>query len=340
MSNRVFIIAEAGVNHNGNINIALQMIEIAKKAGVDAIKFQSFKTEKLVSAKAPKAEYQLKTTSQEESQFEMIKKLELSIQDHITLKKHCENNGILFLSSPFDIESADFLNELGMNIFKIPSGEIINLPYLKHIGNYRKEVILSTGMSTMEDIQNALEVLISSGTKKDQITVLHCNTEYPTPLEDVNLRAMLSIKDKFGVKIGFSDHTNGIDVPIAAVALGAEVIEKHFTLSRDLEGPDHKASLEPKELEAMVNSIRNIEIAISGSGIKELSKSEKKNIMIARKSVHLIKSVKKGEIIEENNLIPMRPGDGISPMEWYSIIGKKTNKDLPNMHKLTWEDLV
>ncbi len=335
----VFIIAEAGVNHNGDINLAKQLIDIAADSGVDAVKFQTFRTDKLVSKTASKAEYQKESTSREESQHEMIKRLELSNDDHLILKEYCKIKSVKFLSSPFDVESADFLNNLGIDIFKIPSGEITNLPYLQHIGKFGKEVILSTGMSTIEDIRNALEILIKSGTNKNQIIVLHCNTEYPTPLEDVNLQAMLTIRNELKVKIGYSDHTKGIDIPIAAVALGALVIEKHFTISRNMEGPDHKASIEPDELKRMVQSIRNVEIAISGNGIKEPSNSEKKNILIARKSVHLAKSLSQGALLDDSCLIALRPGDGISPMNWEILIGKKTVRDLPYMHKLKWEDL-
>lgn len=339
MRTPVYIIAEAGVNHNGDINLAKKLIDIAAESGVDAVKFQTFRTDKLVSKTASKADYQKKSTSKEESQHEMIKRLELSHEDHLILKEHCKAKGVHFLSSPFDIESADFLNNLGMNIFKIPSGEITNLPYLRHIGKFGKEVILSTGMSTLEEIKSALEILSKSGTNKDQIIVLHCNTEYPTPLEDVNLHAMLSIRDELNVRIGYSDHTKGIDIPIAAVALGALVIEKHFTISRNMEGPDHKASIEPDELKRMVQAIRNVEIAISGSGIKEPSNSEKKNIPIARKSIHLAKPLTKGAILDESCLLALRPGDGISPMNWDNLIGKELTRDLPYIHKLRWEDL-
>ena len=339
MHTPVFIIAEAGVNHNGDINLAKQLIDIAADSGVDAVKFQTFRTDKLVSKTASKAEYQKESTSKEESQHEMIKRLELSSEDHLILKEHCKVKGVQFLSSPFDIESADYLNSLGMNIFKIPSGEIINLPYLRHIGKFGKEVILSTGMSTLEEIKKALEILTKSGTNINQVIVLHCNTEYPTPLEDVNLQAMLTIRDELKVRVGYSDHTKGIDIPIAAVALGAMVIEKHFTISRNMEGPDHKASIEPDELKRMVQAIRNVEIAISGNGIKEPSNSEKKNISIARKSIHLAKSLTQGTLLDESCLIALRPGDGISPMNWYNVIGKEAIRDLPYMHKLRWEDL-
>jgi len=321
-----FIIAEAGVNHNGSIALAYQLIDAAKDAGADAVKFQTFNADSLVSKKAEKAEYQKKTSSTEEAQYEMIKKLELSVDDHKKLIDYCKNINIQFLSSPFDLDSIDLLNNLGLGIFKIPSGEIINLPYLRKIGKLNKNVILSTGMSDLGEIEDALDVLISSGTTKEKITILHCNTEYPTPFEDVNLKAMLTIKNSFGVKVGYSDHTKGIEVPIAAVALGAEVIEKHFSLDRNMEGPDHKASLEPNELKEMVKSIRNIEEAL-GNGIKKPSKSELKNKPVARKSLVAKKKIKKGELFTEENVGVKRPGNGISPMRWDEVIGKISNKD-------------
>jgi N,N'-diacetyllegionaminate synthase len=265
---KVFIIAEAGINHNGSIEIARKMIDVGVSAGADAVKFQTFKAEKLVSKFALKAEYQKQTTKAEESQLEMVKKLELNFNDYKELKKHCEEKGIIFLSSPFDLESIDFLNEIGLEIFKIPSGEIDNLPYLRKIGSFGKKIILSTGMSNLKEIEDALNILVNTGTRKENITVLHCNTEYPTPFKDVNLLAMLTIKNAFNVSVGYSDHTLGIEVPIAAVALGATVIEKHFTLDRNMEGPDHRASIEPEELKAMIKAIRNIEKAL-GNGIKK-----------------------------------------------------------------------
>jgi N,N'-diacetyllegionaminate synthase len=323
---RTKIIAEAGVNHNGDINIAKTLIKKAKDSGADIVKFQTFKAENLVSKSAPKAEYQKNTTSTNESQFEMIKKLELSYEDHLILIEFCKKTGIEFLSTPFDNHSIEMLKELGLDIFKIPSGEINNLPYLRKIGSYNKNVILSTGMSTIEEVGDALDILIKAGTDKRNITVLHCNTEYPTPYGDVNLHAMLTIKDTFGVKIGYSDHTNGIEVAIAAVALGAEIIEKHFTLDRNMVGPDHKASLEPKELQAMVKSIRNIEKSL-GNGIKTPSPSEKKNIVIARKSIMANRDIKIGEVFSDDNLIAKRPGGGISPMMWDEVIGKIAKKN-------------
>lgn len=324
--NKVFIIAEAGVNHNGSIDLAFKLIEAAKEVGADAIKFQSFKADKVVSKDAEKAEYQKKTTNSNESQYEMIKRLELSLDDHYKLFDYCLNKGIQFLSSPFDLESIDLLIQLKLETLKIPSGEITNLPYLRKIAQFNKNIILSTGMSDLGEIEDALDVLINNGTDKERITILHCNTEYPTPFEDVNLKAMLTIKNAFNVKVGYSDHTKGIEVPIAAVALGAEVIEKHFTLDRNMEGPDHKASLEPKELKEMVMAIRNIEKAL-GNGIKKPSESELKNKPITRKSIVAKKDIKKGEIFTEENLTVKRPGNGISPMRWDEIIGKEAKRD-------------
>lgn len=321
---KVFIIAEAGVNHNGSIELAKQLIDKASWAGADAVKFQSFKAEKLVTKTAQKAEYQEATTGTQENQFQMIKKLELDYDKHQELRDYCESKGIMFLSSPFDLDSIDLLDNLGLEIFKIPSGEIINLPYLRKIGKLKKRVILSTGMSTLGDIEKALEVLRKAGT--DDISVLHCNTEYPTPMKDVNLKAMNTIGSAFKVDIGYSDHTLGIEVPIAAVARGAKIIEKHFTLDKNMEGPDHRASLEPNELEQMVTAIRNIEAAL-GDGIKKLSPSEEKNIDIVRKSLVASKIIKKGELFTEKNLTAKRPGTGLSPMRWDEIIGKKAIRD-------------
>ena len=319
-----FIIAEAGVNHNGNIDLAKRMIDIASEYSVDAIKFQTFKTKNLVSKNAKKANYQNNTTDQNESQFDMIKKLELDIKTHKELIEYCKYKNIMFLSTPFDLESIDLLNDLGLEIFKIPSGEITNLPYLEKIGKLKKKIILSTGMSTLNEIENALNILRENGTK--DITVLHCNTEYPTPMEDVNLNAMNTIKEKLNVEVGYSDHTLGIEVPIAAVSMGAKVIEKHFTLDKNMEGPDHKASLEPNELKQMVECIRNIEKAL-GDGIKNPSKSEMKNIDIVRKSIVAIKKIKKGEIFTEENIYIKRPGNGISPMKWHEVLGTIATKD-------------
>ncbi|KDR94764.1 N-acetylneuraminate synthase [Peptoclostridium litorale DSM 5388] len=321
---KTFIIAEAGVNHNGNLEIAKKLVDVACVAGVDAVKFQTFKAENLVLKNAQKADYQKKATDCKESQFEMIKKLELNCKVHEELIDYCKSKGIEFLSSPFDLESIDLLEKLGIEIFKIPSGEITNLPYLRKIGKIQKKVILSAGMSTLGEVEKALNILRGNGT--DDIAVLHCNTEYPTPMEDVNLRAMNTIKDAFKVKVGYSDHTLGIEVPIAAVAMGAEIIEKHFTLDKVMEGPDHKASLNPKELNDMVKAIRNIEKAL-GDGIKKPSKSELNNISIARKSIVTSCKIKKGEMFTEGNLTVKRPGYGVSPMKWDDVIGKIATSD-------------
>jgi N,N'-diacetyllegionaminate synthase len=322
-----FIIAEAGVNHNGSLELAQQMVDAAADAGADAIKFQTFTAEKLVCRHTEKAEYQKRTTDTTNGQYEMIKRLELDANAHRKLFDYCREKSIRFLSSPFDLESIDLLNDLGLEIFKIPSGEIINLPYLRKIGGLKKEIILSTGMADIREIEDALDVLIQAGTDRENITVLHCNTEYPTPVEDVNLRAMRTIGAAFpGNSIGYSDHTLGVEIPIAAAALGATVIEKHFTLDRNMEGPDHKASLEPDELKAMVCAIRNIEKAL-GSGIKKPSPSELKNKPIARKSIVAAKDIRKGEVFTEENLTVKRPGTGISPMRWDEVIGQSTSKD-------------
>jgi len=323
---KTFIIAEAGVNHNGSLELAKKLVDAAKQAGADAVKFQTFKTEKLVSKFADKAEYQKRFTNTNESQLDMVKKLELSYEAFEEIYKYCREKEISFLSSPFDLESIDFLASLGLDIFKIPSGEITNLPYLEKIGKLKKKIIISTGMANLGEIEAALNILIQSGTKKEDIIVLHCNTEYPTPYEDVNLRAMLTIKEAFKIRIGYSDHTPGLEIPIAAVAMGAEVIEKHFTLDRNMEGPDHKASLEPIELANMVSAIRNVEKAM-GDGIKKPSSSEIKNIVIARKSIVAAKKIKFGEAFTEENLSVKRPGTGISPMQWHSILGKQANRD-------------
>lgn len=324
---KVLIIAEAGVNHNGDINTAKKLIDAAAEAGVDYVKFQTFSAKKLVVKSAKKAAYQQENTkSSDESQFKMLQKLELNEAAHLELMEYCKQKKIQFLSTGFDVDSSRFLNELGINLFKVPSGEITNLPYLRLIGGFGKPVILSTGMATMGEIEDAINVLMESGTTINNITVLHCNTEYPTPMNDVNLLAMNSIKNKFGVSIGYSDHTLGIEIPIAAVALGAEVIEKHFTLDKEMEGPDHKASLEPLELKEMVKAIRNIEIAL-GHGRKVPSESESKNKIIARKSIVASKLIKKGSVFTEENVTIKRPGNGISPMLWDSIIGSIAEKD-------------
>lgn len=323
---KVFIIAEVGVNHNGSLEIAKKLIDVASFAGADAVKFQTFKADKLVSKKAQKASYQKKTTDASESQYEMIKKLELDEAAHYELLAYCALKNILFLSTPFDHSSINLLNQLEINIFKIPSGELTNLPYLRHIGSLGKEVILSTGMANLDEIKDALNVLVNAGTPKKCITVLHATTEYPCPIEDVNLRAMQTIADAFSVRVGYSDHTKGIEVPIAAVALGAVVIEKHFTLDRSMDGPDHKASLEPDELIAMVKAIRNIEQAL-GDGIKQPSKSEAKNMPIARKSIVASTKIQVGEVLSSDNIAVKRPGNGISPMQWDEVIGTIASKN-------------
>lgn len=320
----VIIIAEAGVNHNGLLENAKKMIDVAEEAGVDIIKFQTFKAENLVCKNAEKAEYQKNTTLEDESQFDMLKKLEINLEMHKELIKYCKKKNIQFLSTPFDLESVELLNKLGLEIFKIPSGEITNYPYLKKIGALKKKVILSTGMSYLKEVEEAIKVLKENGA--NDIIVLHCNTEYPTPMEDVNLNAMKLIKEKFNVEVGYSDHTSGIEVPIAAVAIGAKVIEKHFTLDKNMEGPDHKASLEPNELKKMVKAIRNIEKAM-GNDIKAPSKSEIKNLSIVRKSIVANRFIKKGERFTEDNLTCKRPGSGISPMKWREVLGKVANKD-------------
>lgn len=336
----VLIIAEAGVNHNGDINRALELIRLASEAGADYVKFQTFKTELIISKAAKKAAYQISSTGGGESQYDMVKKLELSFDDFVRLKAECQAQNIGFLSTGFDEPSIEFLQGLNIDLFKIPSGELTNKPYLKLIARTGKPIVMSTGMADLAEIASAISILTEEGVTKDNITVLHCNTEYPTPMKDVNLLAMNQIKSEFGVKVGYSDHTLGIEVPIAAVALGAEVIEKHFTTDKNLPGPDHAASLEPDELKAMVNAIRNIELAVGGSGLKEASDSERKNIEIARKSIHLKKSLKKGDTIRHEDLIMMRPGDGISPMEIDQVIGKVVLKDLTEESKLVWEDIA
>ena len=327
MKQHTLIIAEAGVNHNGSLELAKQLIDAAAEANVDYIKFQTFQTENLVSKNAIKAEYQRNNLADyDEFQYQMLKKLEFTPKQHQELIAHCQKKGIKFFSTAFDLISIDFLASLHLGLWKIPSGEIPNYLYLKKIAQKREPVILSTGMSTYSDIENALTVLTENGISLDQITVLHCNTEYPTPMKDVNLRAMLSIANRFHVKIGYSDHTKGIEVPIAAVALGATVIEKHFTLDRNLNGPDHKASLEPDELKEMVLAIRNIEMAM-GSPEKKITPSEEKNIIAARKSIVASQFIKQGETFTENNLTVKRPGNGLSPMMWLNIIGKKATKN-------------
>ena len=337
---KVIIIAEAGVNHNGDIQLAKKLIDVAVDAGVDYVKFQTFKADKLVSREAKKASYQDKNINDgDDSQYNMLKKLELSHENHLELMSYCADRNIKFFSTAFDAEGVNYLNELGLSFFKIPSGEITNYPYLRAVALCGKSVILSTGMCSEIEIKQAVDVLTQFGLDKMAISILHCNTEYPTPMQDVNLRAMLSIKQKFGVQVGYSDHTLGIEVPIAAVALGARIIEKHFTLDRTLPGPDHVASLEPEELKAMVKAIRNIEQALSGDGLKAPSESETKNIVIARKSIHLKKDLSKGHVVTEEDIISLRPGDGISPMEWENIVGKILNKDKKEFDKISWNDV-
>ncbi len=320
----VFIIAEAGVNHNGSFEIAKQLVDKAVWAGADCIKFQTFNSKYLVSSNAQKAEYQKKTTDSSESQLEMLKKLELSKEEFIELKNYCSKKEILFLSTPFDLESINFLASMGVNAWKIPSGEITNYPFLREIGKRKESVIMSTGMCTLEEVRDAVKVLNDFGTT--DITLLHCTTEYPAPYDSVNLNAMLTLKKEFGYQVGYSDHTNGIEIPVAAVAMGACVIEKHFTLDKNMEGPDHKASLEPDELKQMVESIRNVEKSL-GNGIKEPLEVELKNIAIARKSIIAKTNIKKGEIFTERNITAKRPGNGISPMKWNEVIGKGACKD-------------
>lgn len=326
MKNKTFIIAEAGVNHNGSIEIAKKLIDVASTSGVDAIKFQTFITENCIVKNAIKADYQREMTDPNETQFDMIKKLELNEVAHNELINYCKKKGVMFLSTPFDHDSIELLNKLDLEILKIPSGEITNLPYLRHIGKYNKMIIMSTGMADIDEVAAALDVLVASGTVIENITILHANTQYPTPMEDVNLNAMITIGDRFNVDYGYSDHTLGIEVDIAAVALGAKVIEKHFTLDREMTGPDHKASLEPDELQAMVNAIRNIELAL-GDGIKKTSNSEKSNKEIARKSIVASRNIKKGEGFTNKNLTVKRPGTGINPMRWDDVIGTKAGKD-------------
>ena len=320
---RTFIIAEAGVNHNGNIETAKKLVDAAVMAGADAVKFQTFKAENIVCRNARKADYQMETTDKEESQFDMLKKLELTSEMHEQLSEYCRQKEIMFLSTPFDIDSLHYLMELDVDIIKIPSGEITNYPLLREAGKTKKKIIISSGISTLNEVRDAVKVLKDNGSSN--VTVLHCNTEYPTPYSDVNLLAMHTLKTQLGVSTGYSDHTQGIEVPIAAVALGAAVIEKHFTLDKNMEGPDHKASLEPDELETMVRAIRNIENAL-GDGKKEPSKSEKRNLGIVRKSVVAKRDIKAGELFTEENLTTKRPGTGICPMQWNQIIGQRAKR--------------
>lgn len=332
----VIIIAEAGVNHNGSMENAFRLIDAVADAGADYIKFQTFKAENLVSKSAKKAEYQAQNTgNKSESQLQMLKKLELSREQHEQLIAYCKEKQVKFFSTAFDLESLEYLSSIGLEFVKIPSGEITNLPYLRKAASLFKDVILSTGMANMEEIKAALDVIIATGIDKDHITILHCNTEYPTPMDDVNLKAMLSIKNVFETNVGYSDHTLGIEIPIAAVAMGATMIEKHFTLDKTMEGPDHKASLEPYELKSMVSAIRNVEKALSGSGVKDISPSEKKNLSITRKSIVAKTFIKKGESFSDLNITAKRPGNGISPMEWDKVIGRIASKDFQEDELIT-----
>ena len=336
---KTLIIAEAGVNHNGDIELAKKLIDVAAEAGADYVKFQTFKAEKLASKHAVKADYQSANLKDNNtSQLEMLRKLELKTDAYPELIAYCKEKKIAFLSTPFDEESVDFLAELGIELFKIPSGEITNYPYLCKVGQQQKQVILSSGMSNLSEIEAAIDVLVSSGTKRESISVLHCNTEYPTPMIDVNLSAMNTIRDAFKINVGYSDHTEGIEISIAAVAMGATIIEKHFTLDKSMEGPDHVASLEPNELITMVKSIRNIEQAI-GNGIKRASDSEQKNIAIARKSIHISESLVAGHILKRNDLVMKRPGNGISPMMLNQVVGKTLKQDTSEDQLLKWEML-
>ena len=320
----VLIIAEAGVNHNGNLDLALKMVDEAKRAGADIVKFQTAIPEKVISKYADKAEYQKKTTGNEESQLEMCKRIHLKLSDYDIIKKYCEEVGIEFLSTPFDLESIDYLEKLGMRLWKIPSGEITNLPYLIKIAKTGRPVIMSTGMAELNEVEEAVNVLKENGA--GEITLLHCTTEYPAPFESVNLRAMNTLREKFGTEVGYSDHTVGFEAAVAAAVLGASVIEKHFTLNHNMEGPDHKASLEPEEFEVMVNNIRLIEKAL-GDGVKQPAEAEKKNIAIARKSIVAARDIKKGEVLTEDNITVKRPGSGISPMKWFEVLGTEAVRD-------------
>ena len=328
MTSHTLIIAEAGVNHNGSIELAKKLVEKAKEAGVDYIKFQTFKASKLVTKAAKQAEYQQKNIGKEgDSQYQMLKKLELSPEEHQILIDYCKELGIKFFSTAFDFDSSEYLHSLNLGLWKVPSGEVTNYPFLKRIAAYNEKTILSTGMCDMQEVRAAVGALYKNGLSKENLILLHCNTEYPTPFEDVNLKAMDALRQEFGVEVGYSDHTKGIEVPIAAVALGATVIEKHFTLDRNMEGPDHKASLEPDELKAMVSAIRNIEKAVGGDGTKHVSESEKKNIAIARKSIVAACDIKAGEMFTEQNLTVKRPGNGVSPMCWEEVLGQTAKKD-------------
>ncbi len=337
---KVTIIAEAGVNHNGQLDLAKKLIEKAALAGADYVKFQTFKANRLVNENAEKADYQkVNTGKKNESQFDMLRKLEIPDTWYSELIDCAKANNIKFLSSPFDTEDIDFLDNLGLDLFKVPSGEITNLPYLQRIAQKGKPVVLSTGMATIDEIKDALDIFISGGIPRKNITVLHCTTSYPTPMSEVNLKAMLDIEKQCAVSIGYSDHTLGIEVPVAAVALGATVIEKHFTLDKNMKGPDHRASLSPEELSLMVSSIRNVEKALSGSGKKTPTETELKNKSVVRKSIHLKRDLNEGHRLTDDDLVALRPGNGISPMKWYEVIGKRLIKNLKANTLLKWEDI-
>ncbi len=336
---KVYFIAEAGVNHNGSLDNAKKLIDIAKISGADAVKFQTFIPELVISKNAEKAAYQKLTTGKQESQLDMVRKLYLDVKAHQEIMAHCKKAGIEFLSTPFDLTSIDTLHELGLTTLKIPSGEVTNFPYLKKLGKLNKRIILSTGMCYLGEIENAINVIVEAGTQRKNISLLHCNTEYPTPMQDVNLLAMNTMRDAFKLATGYSDHTLGIEVAIAAVALGATIIEKHFTLDKNMEGPDHKASLEPHELKMMVTAIRNIEKAM-GDGIKRPSPSESKNINIARKSIHIANNLSQGHVLTENDLVIKRPGDGIASGLLNQVTGRKLKSNLSEDHQLKWEDLL
>ncbi|HLO44690.1 MAG TPA: N-acetylneuraminate synthase [Leadbetterella sp.] len=324
---KTIIIAEAGVNHNGSIELAKKLVDAAAEAGADYVKFQTFKADKIASKQAQKAAYQKQSTDVSESQLDMLKRLELDENAHLELIVYCKEKNIAFLSTAFDFESIELLQKLGITLGKIPSGELTNLPFLRKMAKAFPEIILSTGMANMDEVKATIDALFKAGTKKENLTILHCNTEYPTPFQDVNLKAMLTIEKELNVPIGYSDHTLGIEIPIAAVAMGAKVIEKHFTLDRNMEGPDHKASLEPSELKTMITSIRNIELALSGTGDKLTSNSEQKNKAIARKSIVASKKIVIGETLTEENITVKRPGNGISPMLWDTVIGQKAPRN-------------
>jgi N,N'-diacetyllegionaminate synthase len=330
----IFIIAEAGVNHNGKLPLAKKLVDAACKAGADAVKFQTFKAGRIVSRSAPKAAYQKETTAADETQLAMIKRLELSYEAHTELFKYCRRKKILYLSTPFDLESIDFLDRLGVTLFKLPSGEITNMPYLSRIGCLKKRVLLSTGMATMREVENAVKILVAAGTPRNKITLLQCTSEYPAPYEDVNLKAMKSMHDKTGLDVGYSDHTLGIEASIAAAALGAVVIEKHFTLDRKMPGPDHKASISVKELVAMVRAIRNVERAL-GNGVKRPADAELGNRKVARKSIVAARRIEKGEVFTAENLDIKRPGTGVSPMRWSSVIGRRARRSFDE-DELIW----